>query len=182
MQGRDRGGEELVSDALPQDAEPSDADEEATAATAEKPRSKKRLIVVAAALLVLAGGGGGAAYMMLGSGSHEGEAEAEAPAEAAAYIDVPPMTVNLRSADGQARFLKVRFVLVPREAAEEAKLKEKLPLILDAFQPFLRELRPEDLAGSAAVFRLKEEMIVRAARVVGPDIVRDVLIQDLIQQ
>jgi flagellar FliL protein len=133
-------------------------------------------------LLVLAAGGGGAAYMMLGNGSGEAGAEADAPTEVAAYVEVPPMTVNLRSADGRARFLKVRFVLVPRKANGEETLKEKLPLILDAFQPFLRELRPEDLAGSAAVFRLKEEMIVRAARVVGPDVVRDVLIQDLIQQ
>ena len=61
-------------------------------------------------------------------------------------------------------------------------MKEKLPLILDAYQPFLRELRPEDLAGSAAVFRLKEEMLVRTTRALGPGAVVDVLIQDLIQQ
>ena len=76
----------------------------------------------------------------------------------------------------------MRFILVTQDAANEDVINEKLPLILDGFQPFLRELRPEDLAGSAAVFRLKEEMLSRASRVAGRGIVTDVLIQDLIQQ
>ena len=52
----------------------------------------------------------------------------------------------------------------------------------DAIQPFLRELRPEDLAGSAAVFRIKEQILLRAADALGPDQIKDVLIEDLIQQ
>jgi flagellar FliL protein len=57
-----------------------------------------------------------------------------------------------------------------------------MPEIRDALQPFLRELRPEDLAGSAGVFRIKEEMTRRVKDRVGPDKVDDILIQDLIQQ
>jgi flagellar FliL protein len=57
-----------------------------------------------------------------------------------------------------------------------------LPLILDAYQPFLRELRPEDLAGSAAVFRVKEELLIRANQVAGDGTVKDILIEDLVQQ
>ena len=47
---------------------------------------------------------------------------------------------------------------------------------------FLRELRPEDLNGSAAVFRVKEEMMARMTATLGANMVRDVLIQDLVQQ
>ncbi|QAY79879.1 flagellar basal body protein FliL [Sphingosinicella sp. BN140058] len=119
---------------------------------------------------------------MGGEGGHESAEASHEPAEAGAYVEVPPMTVNLRSGDGKPRFLKLRFILVAGNPENEEKVTEKLPLILDGFQPFLRELRPEDLAGSAAVFRLKEEMLSRAARVAGPGIVTDVLIQDLIQQ
>lgn len=54
--------------------------------------------------------------------------------------------------------------------------------MLDSFQPFLRELRPEDLSGSAAVFRIKEEMMVRATATLGAGQVKDILIQDLVQQ
>ena len=181
----------------------SDEIVEESAQAAPPKKSKKKLIIIgSAAAVLLLGGGGGAAMMFSGGGAkaeasaeggHGEEAAAEAPAEGEghgggegegkeAFVDVPAMVVNLRSPDGAARFLKVHFMLVPGPKSNVEGLKEKLPLILDAYQPFLRELRPEDLAGSAAVFRLKEEMIVRTARVLGPDVVRDVLIQDLIQQ
>ena len=39
-----------------------------------------------------------------------------------------------------------------------------------------------DLAGSAAVFRIKEEMLSRTTQALGTGAVRDVLIQDLVQQ
>ncbi|AJP72221.1 flagellar basal body-associated FliL family protein [Sphingomonas hengshuiensis] len=163
-------------------------------------KSKKKLIIIGAAAAAMLLGGGGGAFMMLSGGSTpEGEeAQVEAghakPAKAegdhggeggegeAAFFDVPPMIVNLRSPDGAARFLKLHFMLVPGPDATEEVLKEKVPLILDAYQPFLRELRPEDLAGSAAVFRIKEELLVRATAAVGDGVVKDILIQDLIQQ
>jgi flagellar FliL protein len=177
------------------------------AAAKPKGSKKKLMIIIGAAVLVLGGGGGGAAFFLMGSdkaaaksaeGEHseaeaEGEAEAEAEAEggeekggkdgkSAVYLDVPPLVVNLRSADGAARFLKVHFVLVPGKASSVDKLQGKLPLLIDAYQPFLRELRPEDLNGSGAVYRVKEELLVRATQTLGPDAVKDVLIQDLVQQ
>jgi flagellar FliL protein len=125
---------------------------------------------------------------MQGGGEHGAKAETEsasADGEEAgkpAYVEVPPMVVNLRTNDGQQRFLKLRFVLVPAEGTTKEEVTDRLPLILDSFQPFLRELRPEDLSGSAAVFRLKEEMLVRAGDAFGRGKIRDILIQDLIQQ
>jgi len=152
-----------------------------------KAGKKKKLIIAAAAILVLLMGAGAGAFMFLG-GKKDAKTEAagaEAPAEGGegkdAFVDVPPMTVNLRSPDGVARFLRVHFMLVPGTLKAE-QLKEKLPVLLDAYQPFLRELRPEDLAGSAAVFRVKEEMLTRATGALGPGAVKDVLIQDLVQQ
>lgn len=139
------------------------------------------IIAAAAAALVL--GGVGAGFALMGGGGEEDEAKAVASdATSAAYIEVPPMIVNLRSADGQARFLKLRFIVVAADPGKVEEIKQKLPVVLDALQPFLRELRPEDLNGSAAVFRVKEEMMSRATGVLGAGAVRDVLIQDLIQQ
>ena len=151
-----------------------------TAASGKKKKGK--LIAIAAAGLLVVGGGGAAAWTMLGSSGGDGEHSEAVEPKAGTYVEVPPMTVNLRSNDGKPRFLKLRFILVAQDPANEEVINEKLPLILDGFQPFLRELRPEDLAGSAAVFRLKEEMLSRASRVAGRGIVTDVLIQDLIQQ
>lgn len=167
-------------------------------------RNKKLLIGGGAALLLVAGGGG-AAFMMSGGaekpahGEHAKEAAHEEPEEEEAaeeeeggeregkagelpLVDVPPMIVNLRTTNGEPRYLKIRFMLEAKSAEKTEKLKTKLPLIIDAYQPFLRELRPEDISGSAAVFRIKEEMLVRATQAAGKGMVKDVLIQDLVQQ
>lgn len=161
------------------------------AASDAKPKSKKKLIVAGAAAVLLLGGSGGAFFFLSGGNeAHAEAAEGEAPAgsghgteaEADSYYDVPPLVVNLRSPDGQARFLKVHLMLVRGPNTTNEAIKAKLPAILDSYQPFLRELRPEDLAGSAAVFRIKEELLVRATQVAGSGAVKEVLIQDLVQQ
>lgn len=160
---------------------------------AAKPkRGKRKLVIIGAAAAVLLAGGGGA-YAFAGGktdaeaadSGHAGAAEDSGGHDeggADKFVDVPAMVVNLRSADGGSHFIKLHFMLVPGPKTTPDGLKDKLPLLLDAYQPFLRELRPEDLAGSAAVFRIKEEMLVRATGTLGAGQVKDVLIQDLIQQ
>lgn len=169
-------------------------DDEGSTAPSAKPRFNKRLIIIGAAVIALLLGGGGAAFFFLGrpAASESAHAEAEAAdesghegggeAEAASFVDVPPLVLNLRSADGAPRFLKLRFMIVAADPTAAEAVKTQLPLLIDAYQPFLRELRPEDLAGSAAVFRIKEEMLIRATATLGAGKVKDVLIQDLIQQ
>lgn len=164
----------------------------------------KKVIIGVAALLLLAGGGG-AAFMLSGgeekaghgeqakeseaqteeetaSEEEEAEGEGEGKAGELPLVDVPPMIVNLRTTNGQPRYLKIRFMIEAKSAEKAEKLKAKLPLIIDAYQPFLREMRPEDISGSAAVFRIKEEMLIRATQAAGKGMVKDVLIQDLVQQ
>jgi flagellar FliL protein len=144
--------------------------------------SRRFLLLASAALLVMIGLAGGA-LMFLGNGDKPGEKTGAAHDEAeAVFVEMPPLVVNLRSADGSPRLIKLSASLVPVTAAGADKLKARMPLIVDRFQPFLRELRPEDLAGSAAVFRIKEELLLRANDAAGAGSVRDVLIQDLIQQ
>ena len=152
----------------------------------DKPKNRMKLLIAGggAAVLLLAAAGGGAWWMLRDNGGeHEPvAAAASAGTDSASYIVAPTLTVNLRSGDGQARFLKLRFILVAADAGKVDSIKERLPVVLDALQPFLRELRPEDLAGSAAVFRIKEEMMSRTTQALGAGTVKDVLIQDLVQQ
>jgi flagellar FliL protein len=169
------------------------------------PFKNKKVIIGGAAALLLLAGGGGAAFMLSGGegkaphGEQAKESEAQAEEETAPeeeeaegegegkagelpLVDVPPMIVNLRTTNGQPRYLKIRFMIEAKSAEKAEKLKAKLPLIIDAYQPFLREMRPEDISGSAAVFRIKEEMLIRASEAAGKGMVKDVLIQDLVQQ
>lgn len=143
-----------------------------------RPRRTRLILIVAAVLLFV---GAGAGWWLLGSGGNAEEAAAAEPVDAEELVDVPAMTVNLRTPDGAPKMLRVHLMLAPGGAAKET-IEGQLPLIIDAAQPFLRELRPEDIAGSAATFRVKEELLVRANLVLGKGAVRDVLIQDLVQQ
>ncbi len=166
-------------------AEEKDEASAETAASAAPPkRGKRKLALAAVAAVVVLAGGGGAAFFMLGGDKHPAETKKEAHADASeeppTYVDVPAMVVNLRTG-GQPGFLKLHFVLVTSDEKQGEELKARLPSIIDALQPFLRELRPEDLAGAAAVYRMKEEMLARARSQAG-EMVKDVLIQDLIQQ
>lgn len=171
-------------------AEPENSEIVEITPDAAKPakHSKRKLMLIGGGAAVLALGGGGLGYAFLGGGSEEAHGEAaagghgEGEAGTEAFVDVPPMLVNLRSPDGAQHMLKLRFMIVPGANGNAQELKKKLPMILDAYQPFLRELRPEDLAGSAAVFCIKEELLLRANNAAGAGSVKDILIQDLVQQ
>ncbi|HYZ47735.1 MAG TPA: flagellar basal body-associated FliL family protein [Sphingomonas sp.] len=172
--------------AAAQQVEASESDDAPTevkpVAPASAGRDKKRLIAIGAAAAVLLCGGVGAAYAVMGGREAPAGAYSAGTQIPDQFVDIPEMTVNLRSADGTPRFLRVHLVLVASSAGRKDEISKKLPLVIDAYQPFLRELRPEDLAGSAAAFRLKEEMLIRANQELGDGAVSDVLIQDLVQQ
>lgn len=168
------------------EAKPAEAAEEAEGvegadgqdAAAPPPNRRRKLLLIGLLLLLLVGGGGGTAWWLLGSDKgEEEEVVAETPE---AFVDVPAMQVSLRAADGGSRFLKLHIMLVPGKRSIE-EITPRLPLLVDRFQPFLRELRPEDLSGSAATFRIKEELLIRSNQALGSGAVRDVLIQDLMQ-
>jgi flagellar FliL protein len=145
-------------------------------------RKRIRIIAAAVALLLLIAGGLGYYFLVMQHGDTKKNASEDKSAEAAIYVPAPEMIVNLRTPDGQSAFLKINFAIAAHDEAAGEMLKERMPEIRDALQPFLRELRPEDLAGSAGVLRIKEEMTRRVKDRVGPDKIDDILIQDMIQQ
>lgn len=152
-----------------------DDTESEIAAPVETPKPSKgrrKIVIAAVAILLLAAGAAGIFVF---------ERNRTTAAPASAYVEIPAMLINVQSADGRQHFLKVRLTL---EVAPEAKqrIQDKLPAVVDSMQSFLREVRPEDLSGTAAMFRIKEELLVRANRSAGEGQVSDVLIQELIQQ
>ena len=57
-----------------------------------------------------------------------------------------------------------------------------LPRVMDAFQTYLRELRPTDLDGSAGLYRLKEELTRRVNASIAPSRVNAVLFKEIVVQ
>jgi flagellar FliL protein len=159
------------------------------AAPAKKRWSGKRLVLfVAAPVLVLGAAGGGLAMSgMLDSllgGAEEHQEEAAAPAErkGTVFHDLPEMLVNLNSAGRRTTFLKITVSLELEKPEDVARIREVMPRILDNFQVYLRELRLDDLRGSAGMYRLREELLARVNAAAAPAKVRDVLFKEMLVQ
>lgn len=149
--------------------------------------NKKLLIIVAAALLLVLGGGGAALYFFVLSGGEEA-AQAEKKSELPetppeiSYVDMDEMIANIQSSDGNPVYLKLVVSLEVANPQEKAGIEALKPRIRDQFQAYLRELRPDDLKGSAGVMRIKEELVRRTNAAAAPYKVRDVLLKDMIIQ
>ena len=57
-----------------------------------------------------------------------------------------------------------------------------MPRVVDGFQVYLRELRPEDFQGSAGMFLLRQELLRRVNLAARPVKVTDVLFREVIVQ
>ena len=150
---------------------------------------KLQLIVVGGLLVVL--GGGGAAYYFLTPTPKTADETALAsvqtqavnlPAATAAFFDIPDIIVNIQTPDSAPAFLKLSVSLELDKAEAKAAIEPVLPRIIDQFQTYLRELRVEDIRGSAGVMRLKEELLRRVNLAVAPTPVHDVLLKEMIIQ
>ena len=142
----------------------------------------KMIIIAVGALAVLGGGGAGAYFLFAGGGGHEGKAAA-APVKPAVFLDVPEVLVNLSNTSGdRTQYLKVKVVLELADAALQAQIQSAMPRVMDAFQTYLRELRPMDLEGSAGLYRLKEELTRRINLAIAPSHVNAVLFKEIVVQ
>ncbi|EAV45328.1 flagellar basal body-associated protein FliL [Roseibium aggregatum IAM 12614] len=148
-------------------------------------RKKKLILFGGIGLVVLLAAGGAGYYFLMGSSAPAPvPGDAESPQEVqkpVVFYDLPEMTVNLAT-EGRTTYLKVRIALEVENRAMIDQIQPYLPRILDAFQIYLRELRPADLEGSAGLFRLKEELLRRINLSVYPARVEGVLFKEILVQ
>jgi flagellar protein FliL len=57
-----------------------------------------------------------------------------------------------------------------------------LPRVIDTLITYMRELRPDDLRGSAGLVRLREELLARIKVSAAPARVNDVLFREILVQ
>ena len=161
------------------------AGDEPHAGAVKPARSLKKLSLVALAALTLLGGiGSGAYYFFKKPAVSAADTKVESPvAKPPTYLDLPEVIVNLSTVGGErTQYLKVKLVLELADAALVPQIQPILPRVMDAFQVFLRELRPSDLDGSAGMYRLKEELTRRVNAAIAPNRVNAVLFKEMIVQ
>lgn len=138
-------------------------------------------LVVVPLLLMLIGGVGAWFFLHSKSGDQEA-AEAKLP-KATVFLDLPDMLVNLNTGGtGRASYLKLKVALEFEEIEAPKKVEALMPRVIDNFQVYLRELRADDLAGSAGLYRIKEELLLRVSHAVQPVKVNDVLFKEMLVQ
>ncbi len=158
--------------------------EDATGEAAAKPRSKKKLIMLAVPLL-LGGIGAGVWFSGMLSPAPPPTAEAAAAPQPVnrqpVFVTMPDITANL-NAPGRRAFIRVRSQVEVAGPQDAAALQAAMPRLVDLFTTYLREVRPEELRGSAGTHRLREELIARANIAAAPARVTDVLFTEILVQ
>lgn len=174
----------MAAKAKTADADDVDVATEEDADGAAKPKRKLslKLILMIVGGLVVVGGGGMAGYMMLAGGSKETKSAVPA-VKPAVFVDLPEVLVNLSNPGGdRSHYLKVKVTLELADAALQPQIQSAMPRVMDAFQTYLRELRPTDLDGSAGLYRLKEELTRRVNATIAPSRINAVLFKEIVVQ
>lgn len=160
-----------------------------TDGTEEKPAKKAgkgKLILPAVPIVLLLAGAGlwfsGILPLLLGKDKHEDHAAEAAKPVPPSYIDVPEMVANLNSGTRKPSYVKLSARIEVPKPDDVEKVKAALPRLQDIMQTYLREMRPEELRGSAGTYRLREELLVRANAAVAPAKVSDVLFTQMLVQ
>lgn len=102
--------------------------------------------------------------------------------EGVTFYTLPDMVMNIQSADGRPTFLKLKLTLEMHDAEVATHLQSEMPRLQDMFTGFVRELRPEDLSGSAGTYQLRAEILRRVNLVAAPGKVDAVLIEEMLVQ
>ena len=174
----------------PEGDKPEGENAEAAAAPAKGLKrflTKKTLMIAVPALVLLLGGGGAGAYFFLlkghdEAGEHAKAEEAPLTPPQVAFSDIEKLTVNIQGASDTPAYLQLSVALELENDEQKKAMEALLPRVRDQFQAYLRELRLEDLKGSAGVLRIKEELLRRVNVAAAPYHVRDVLLKEMLVQ
>ncbi len=181
-----------MAEDLEDDFEEGEASEEIESAPTRRGLGdKKKIIFIVLPLLLIVGAGAGAYFSgmadpLLRALKSEKKVEEVKPkdgqVQAAVFYDLPEILVNLNSSGRKQNFLKIRISLELESPLDVSKVEAVMPRIIDNFQVYLRELRIEDLQGSAGMLRLREELLTRVNNAVKPAKINDVLFKEMLVQ
>jgi flagellar protein FliL len=148
---------------------------------------KKKLIILIAAPVLLIGISAGLWFSGLAPkllGMRHGDAGTleASKNDVPIFVDLPDMIANLAGPPGKPYYIKLQARLEIAKQDDADKVKQAMPRLQDMFQTYLREMRPEDLRGSAGIYRLREELLGRANVALAPIRVTDILFTQLLIQ
>ena len=98
------------------------------------------------------------------------------------FYTMPKILVTVSNGSGRRSQLLLKLTLETSDPSVFPRVDSVLPRITDQFQMFLREMRVDDLSGSAGDYRIRRELLRRVNLSLYPDKVDAVLIEEFIVQ
>ena len=98
------------------------------------------------------------------------------------YVTVPDILSNLHGDDTRNHFLKLCLTFEAKTNEDAKHINEVMPIIIDQFLIYLRELRIDDLKGAEGLFLLKQQLMDRANVILNPVVVSRVLFREILVQ
>lgn len=180
-------------------------DEEEDGEGGKKTGGKRLLLIIVLLILLLGGAGAGVFFSGILGGDEGGEEHAEETAHEGEeggkttvveprydkdgnlitgpiYYEMPEFLVNLSTTGKKVSFLKMKVTLELESPEAVVALDANKPRVQDVFNTYLRELRADDLSGSAGIYRLREELLARVNQAIHPQQVKDILFSQIIVQ
>ena len=153
----------------------------------EKEGGKKKsglLLIVGLVALVALGGGGYFAYTTFiskGKGNTEHSAAEAEKKEAAKVVlfSMDPFVVNLSE---PGRYLKVTMQFELSGEVDEKFIPEKMPILRDIIITLIGNQTYEYAASSEGKIQLKEDILLRANRVFGKEVFRNLYFTEFVMQ
>jgi flagellar protein FliL len=143
------------------------------------------LLAMLGAPALLAAGSGAALYLVPGVAATARSLIGLVPPAAATtpdrpvFVELPEMMVTLPN-DGRARQLRIHISLELAKKADGTTPAVLSPRVSDALLTYLRTLREGDLEGAIALDRLRADLFRRLDLLLGPGVLRDVLVTGLV--
>ncbi len=178
-----------IDDENPEEGEEEGEGEE-SAPSAAGFSSKQIILFVFLPLVLICGIGAGLYFSGVLGGDREVAAVGEgngldseqAGPRNSVFYELPELLVNLNTTGRRASFLKLKVSLELGSEDDIEKLEAVMPRVVDNFQVYLRELRVEDLRGSAGIHRLREELLARVKVAAQPAVIHDILFKEMLVQ
>jgi len=171
------------------------ADEEVTEAAGGGGKSKLIIIILIVVILLLAGAAGFLYMQQQSAPPHADSATAEEGAAPAAgedgvaqtvglgeTVDLTPFVINLSSATGADRYLKVAMVLQVSNVAVKEEIVSRDPQIKDSIITVLSSKSPEEVLTIQGKYDLKLELVKRINGVVTTGVVREMFFTEFVIQ
>jgi flagellar FliL protein len=98
------------------------------------------------------------------------------------FLTLPIIVTNISTPDSKPAYLKLKLTLQGKDLETIEAVQPMLPRVLDQYNGFLRELRMEDVAGSAGYTRLQLELLKRVNLAAAPAQIDAVLIEEMLVQ